>query len=388
MKIVLYTNILTPYRKYTYDLIYQSCREMGDDFHVLVMANTEGNRTWTYDNLKAPYTELLGGFTLGKGETYIHFNKKLINKLRELKPDIVVCAGSYLCPGVWLVAGYKKRLHYKCLFWSESHLNEQKGTAGLKATVRESIRQLVYKRYDGFWYAGKLSREFIEKYAKNDAEYFFFPNLIEEDKYKSAGEMTATERLNNRRELGIDDEKTIFFCPARLSPVKGILEFMDLFDMADNKEKAVVLIAGTGDLKDEIERKAVEKNLNVRLLGYKNQDEVIGLYGMADVFLMPSLSDPNPLTCIEALWAGLPLFISNHCGNYPEVVSEGRNGYVFSYAKPDEATKKLELVIESSTEWRTRAGEVSRMRAEKCYCSGKTVKELLNLLHEKLIKRG
>ncbi len=387
MKMILYTNILTPYRKYTYDLMYQSCRERGDDFHVLVMAPTEGNRSWTYDDMKAPYTVLLKGFTFSKGETYIHFNRNLKKMLRDLHPDIVVCAGSYLCPGVWQMAAYRTIFHYKCLFWSESHLNEQKGTVGLKAAIRENIRKVIYRRYDGFWYAGRLSKEFVEKYAKSDAEYFFLPNLIEESKYKRASEMSADEKTCIRRKLGIEEKKTVFFCPARLSPVKGILEFLDLLNMASNKQNAVILIAGTGDLKNEIERRAGGKKLNVQLLGYKNQAEVIELYAVADVFLMPSLSDPNPLTCIEALWAGLPLYISNHCGNYPEVIEEGENGYVFSYEKQNEAINKLEMLIDSSAEWRAHAAEVSRMKAEKGYHSESTVNSMIDLLHEIVTKR-
>lgn len=51
---------------------------------------------------------------------------------------------------------------------------------------------------------------------------------------------------------------------------------------------------------------------------------MIELYSISDVFVLPSISDANPLTCIEALWTELPLFISENCGNYPEVIEQGK----------------------------------------------------------------
>lgn len=345
MKIVLYTNILTPYRKYFYDLFYECCSESGHDFNVLVMAATENNRTWKYADLESSYTTLLDSRTISKGETYIHFNSNLMGKIRILQPDVVVVAGSYLCPGAWEIARNKKKDGYKCLFWSESHLYEQKGNSNIKNAVREIVRKKFYQRYDGFWYAGELSKEFIKKYASSDAKYCFVPNLIDENVYQNSYYMPKSQKYDIRQSLQIENNKKILFCPARLSPVKGILEFLDILEKLDQKQNIVFLIAGDGELKGQIENKAKNKRLDVRLIGNKSQEEMVKLYGIADIFVLPSLSDPNPLTCIEALWAGLPLFISEHCGNYPEVIDSGNNGFVFSYKNIDTAAELLEKLL-------------------------------------------
>ena len=112
MNIVIYTNILTPYRKYFYDLFYECCSEIGHEFNVLVMAETEDNRTWKYTDLESSYTTLLDSRTISKGETYIHINSNLMERIRLLQPDIVVVAGSYLCPGAWEIARNKKKYGY------------------------------------------------------------------------------------------------------------------------------------------------------------------------------------------------------------------------------------------------------------------------------------
>ncbi len=380
MHFVIYTNILTPYRKYFYDLLYKTCMELGNQFHVLVMAETEPDRPWKYEALKGDYTILLKNKMISKGGTYIHINSDLMSTLKELKPNVVVCAGSYLCPGVWKIARSKDRLNCKVIYWSESHLNEIKKSSAAKRFVREFLRNRVYKLFDGFWYAGKLSREFEEKYAAPDATYHFLPNLIEEAKYSV--DASLEERRILRQKFKVPEDKTMFICPARLIPVKGILEFLDLLKECPSKEKAAVMIAGSGELKTAIEHKAAENGLDVRLVGQKTQDEIIELYIAADVFLLPSLSDPNPLTCVEALWAKKPLLISEHCGNYPETVRPGENGYVFSYSDKEAAVKYIELMINADASWKNKAGCVSGEIAQDIYASVGVTKRIVEEMEQ------
>lgn len=373
MKFLIYTNILTPYRRYFYDLFYQECLKNGDSFRVLVMAKTELGRSWVYTELCSEYTTLLDGCTFDKGEVHIHYNSDLVKQLQLFKPDIVVCAGSYLCPGTWTVTRLKRQLKYVCAYWSESHLNEERNYDSLKLKVREYLRNKFYKKYDAFWFSGALSKEFILKYARPNAELFFLPNLIEEKKYSAAQKNGGNEL---RSVYNITSLKTIFFCPARLVPVKGICEFLDLIAASKYKENVTIVIAGNGPLKDTINKKAIDYSIDVRLIGEKKQSEIIDLYSIADVFLLPSLSDANPLTCVEALWTGLPLFISNHCGNYPEVVKQGQNGYVFSYEDSSKAIEMFDSLIECSPDWKERAQKVSIDIANDLYSSESVVKRL------------
>ena len=67
------------------------------------------------------------------------------------------------------------------------------------------------KKYDGFWYAGELSREFITKYAIRDAKYCFVPNLIDESIYKNSYHMPKAQKQNIRQLLQIENNKKILF---------------------------------------------------------------------------------------------------------------------------------------------------------------------------------
>ena len=193
------------------------------------------------------------------------------------------------------------------------------------------------------------------------------PNLIDNTLYETVSKVSEEERYEIKQSLQITNDKIVFICPARLTFVKGIHTFMDLLYKASNKKKCTILIPGDGDMENSLKEKAKKLTLDCRFLGYKVQSEMINLYKAADIFLMPSLSDPNPLTCIEALWCGLPLLVSTHVGNYPEVIKPGLNGFVFDYNKPDEAIQKIETIIAKPKEWRDSAKKISKEIAENTY---------------------
>lgn len=379
MKVVLLTNILSPYRKVFYDRLYRTFQEHGAEFKVLVMAETEPDRAWHYSEYQGEYSELLLSRTLAAGHIFLHFNKNLKKRLKEIKPDILVASGSYISPSVLRAIRLRRKLKYRLLFWSESHRNEARSYNRLVLWLRERIRRSVYSRFDGFWYAGAKSLELIQTYAvssQSSRNLYYIPNLVDHNFYRRASETEKAEKQRLRGDCGITGDSFIFVLPARLTEVKGIVPFIRLLDQSEYKAVTTVLILGEGELKEEIASITEQLKLDVRLLGYREQEDILSFYSIADGFLLPSLSDPNPLSCIEALWAGLPLFVSDHVGNYPETVEQGRNGYVFRYEEPEEAVRMLDRLISSDEAWRQEAKEVSLRLAGQHYEPEEAVKSL------------
>ena len=388
MRFVVYNNILTPYRVQFFDAMDKALRKRGDSFHVLLMAETEPNRNWYYEDLKRDYTTLLRHKSITISGAFIHWNPDLKRVLQELRPDVIICAGSYLCPGNWDILRWRREFGYRAFFWSESHDSEARDYRKWKLRLREQIRKQVYSRFDGFWYAGALSRQMIEKYARKDALYDYMPNLVDEALYQRAYDRSPEQVEKTKRQLGLDPGKKVFLCPARLSPVKGIDRFFSLLESCDEKSSMTILIAGDGELQSRLEAQAHEIGLDARFLGFQNQEQMVELYSVSDCFLLPSLSDPNPLSCIEALWAGLPLFISRHCGNYPEVVVPGENGYVFDYADPKGAIAELKALLEKDADWIRKAGALSHRIAASNYRTEAVVERTIQYFHDLMAEEG
>jgi len=372
--------ILTPYRLYFFDLLYQECKARGINFKVLVTAEKQpDNNVWTYDSLKTEYTYLFKGKVLTISNIFIHINIGLANFLKKNKPDVIVSGGTYLYPALWTILRYKKKLNYKVFYWSESHLYESRTYGSIKLYVREWIRNIIFKKFDGFWYAGKFSLELINRYALPNAKKIFVPNLINNKLYNSIISRTDKEKDTIREKYHIQNNKIVLVCPARLTWVKGHLDFLRIFVKSKVSNKFVILLVGSGDLESEIAKFISQNNqMDIKLLGYKSQQDMLDIYSISNFLLLPSLSDPNPLTCIEALWCGLPLLISNHVGNYPEVIKQGENGYVFDYSNENELLEIIEQISNKDTEWYANATHISLSIAKEIYDSTIATKKILD----------
>ncbi len=373
MNIVLVTNAMTPYRKFFYDKVAAYCKSKGIGFSVLTMTEQEFGYNWNYSEVDAPYNTLLKGYHF-KRPVVSHANPGVGKALKALSPDIILLGGSYTNITSWLVLKYAKKHNVPVYFWSESHLNEARKFGSLQKKIRNAVKHRFYGQCDGFFYAGEMSLNFIKDANPAAARLHLCPNLIDNQKYAAAGNISKSEL---RKKWGVEESKKVALLPARLHWVKGIHLFVDLLAKAKAGKDVTVLVPGTGIHEKEIRESIARSGMDVRLLGYQQQKEMLELYSVADLFFLPSLSDPNPLSCIEALWAGLPLLVSDHVGNYPEVIEEGENGYVFSYEKPGEAVAKIDRIITASPEWMHKASEKSRKIAEDRFNPDKVVARLI-----------
>ena len=86
---------------------------------------------------------------------------------------------------------------------------------------------------------------------------------------------------------------------------------IDIFNEIYKQNKdTILLLAGEGPLKEEIENKVKELGLekNVMFLGQRN--DANELYQAMDAFVLPSLYEGLPVVGVEAQAAGLPCFFS------------------------------------------------------------------------------
>jgi len=144
--------------------------------------------------------------------------------------------------------------------------------------------------------------------------------------------------------------------------------------------KVKVLIAGDGPdrpaISDWIQTHAPA---NVRLLGQRSQEDMIKLLAISDALILPSLKDHNPLSAIEGLWAGLPILISNGCGNWPEVVASG-NGWVVDPRSRKSLREGARALLQSSRTELERMGTLSRGTAEREFSTPLVVRKFADAL--------
>jgi len=76
------------------------------------------------------------------------------------------------------------------------------------------------------------------------------------------------------------------------------------------------IISGSGDMEHQIVRLALDVGISDKVVfaGFVRGDELLKLYRAADLYVMPSVSEPFGLTALEALANGTPILVSRQSG--------------------------------------------------------------------------
>jgi colanic acid/amylovoran biosynthesis glycosyltransferase len=119
------------------------------------------------------------------------------------------------------------------------------------------------------------------------------------------------------------------------------------------------LIAGDGPLRDELT--ALTRKLNIEkqvcFLGPLQQNEISALYQQAHIFLLPSVTAADgdqegiPVVLMEAQACGLPVVATLHSG-IPELVADGKSGFLVPERDADRVTEALEHLIKNPHLWK------------------------------------
>jgi len=113
-----------------------------------------------------------------------------------------------------------------------------------------------------------------------------------------------------------DNDKIVLFL-GRITLQKGPDYFVYAAKKILEKEKNVkFIIAGSGDMEHFVIEKAAELGIADRVLfaGFLGENDVDRAYKMADVYVMPSVSEPFGITALEAMKNKTPVIVSNQSG--------------------------------------------------------------------------
>lgn len=135
-----------------------------------------------------------------------------------------------------------------------------------------------------------------------------------------------------------------FLYVGRLTKVKNLEYLICKFN---NHPELTLTIIGFGELEEHLKYIAKE---NIIFLGAINNNELSYHYQKADVFILPSISEPWGLVVEEALNNGTPIMVSDKVGCSEEIINQN-NGVIFSLEQDDfeeQLTKILDVEIYNS----------------------------------------
>lgn len=79
-------------------------------------------------------------------------------------------------------------------------------------------------------------------------------------------------------------------------------------------------------------------------LGQKSHQEVVSILHDSDILLCPSLDDPMPIVCTEAMMLQKVIIVSDHTGT-ASFIRNGENGFIISAGSPQAIASAIETAI-------------------------------------------
>jgi glycosyltransferase involved in cell wall biosynthesis len=294
----------------------------------------------------------------------ISFSPKLAAELVALmgreKPDLVHTHGS-------LSGRIAARLRRIPVVYTKHGLVRMSGQTGLPPTgplarfVNKNAAKLLADRVIA---VSEAVRKELEESGIPPSMITVIPNGIELRLYKPGARKSSEQQPAGPDKAGICSPIIGTLC--RLSPEKGLDTLIDAAKLVITScPSARFVIAGTGILEKELQKKILDLRLEpyVRMIGFV--DDVPGFLGGLDVFVLPSNSEAIGLAVIEAMASGLPV-VATRVGGVPEAVIDGITGLLVPPGQPKALAQAISRLI-VDPDLAESMGAAGRKRAETMF---------------------
>jgi glycosyltransferase involved in cell wall biosynthesis len=262
--------------------------------------------------------------------------------------------------------GLAKSLGLRVLLSDEAHL---------RSRVRSSLDQLkadavfAYLRrcVDGFLAIGSANRDYYLHHGARDDRIFLMPYAVDNSWFASRGpHARAQAKAALLSVLGIGESRAVVLFASKLIRRKRCADLVHAFSRLDRetiRPRPLLIVIGDGEERLGLEAAVGGLDLqdDVKFLGFRNQSELPALYHAADVFVLPSDSEPWGLVVNEAMSAGCPVIAAKEVGATRDLIVEGVNGYAFPAGDVVALTQKLATAL-SAPVWLAAASAASRSR--------------------------
>lgn len=301
--------------------------------------------------------EYLPGFQLGR----IRIVPTLPLKL--LLSDFDVCVkclnGRFALPVTYLVTRLRRR---PFVLWTEVWQRLQTPFHRFAFP----LTRYIYRHADAIVVCGTHVKRYLISEGV-PAERIFIGNYAVDN--ESFSSLVPDEDKNMlRRQLGVEPETKIVLYLGRLTVDKGLAYLIEAFASLARND-AVLVLAGDGDAKAELEKLVEHRGIRgrVRFPGYVSQKDTLRYYAVSWVYVLPSITtarfkEPWGVVVNEAFNQGVPVIATDAVGAAAGgLVEDEVNGFIVPERNNEALAGALARLLDDS-ELRRR---MSRNASEK-----------------------
>ncbi len=157
---------------------------------------------------------------------------------------------------------------------------------------------------------------------------------------------------------------------------KGFYYLQETLDILSLNSKNIHVLT-FGQLENELSS-SVKCTSFGRISGIEELNEI---YNLADIFVLPSIQDNLPNTCMEALSCGVPV-VAFDCGGVNDMIDHLENGYLAANRQPNDLAKGINYFMDGQK--RLLASINSRNKVVRDYSESKIVSDHIEVYGEML----
>lgn len=193
------------------------------------------------------------------------------------------------------------------------------------------------------------------------AEIEVIPNFLDCERHQRVVDDGLIERYR-----GSDPSTRLVIHVSNFRPVKRAEVVIELFRRIRERMPARLLLVGDGPDLPGACRRARELGLAADVEALGEQELVVPLLSMADLFLLPSAEESFGVAALESMACGTPV-VASRVGGLPEVMVDGESGML---CEVDDfagmAAKSIRLLTDPALRQRIARGGIERVRERFC----------------------
>lgn len=210
-------------------------------------------------------------------------------------------------------------------------------TRPLRTAARRALERAVYHRADiAITLTGAFRQLLVERYGVLPWKIRVLRPGVDLDRFSPGDRDVARARLH------LPADAWLAVCVRRLVPRMGIEVLLEAWESAKPQlpAGAQLLIAGDGPLAEDLAER-IEGRPSVRLLGRIGDEELVELYRVANLNIVPTLSfEGFGLVVTEAAACGTPSIVTD-AGGLPEAVAGLDPSLVVAAGDPHALSERL-----------------------------------------------
>lgn len=213
--------------------------------------------------------------------------------------------------------------------------------------IKKFIKSIVIKNANYIMGNGTVSKRYFNEVFGYPLDRIYNQYLtVDSDKINRLYIDKEKYRNEYREKLGINKEEKVLIYSGRLIDIKNVDSVIKA--LAKLKRNDITfLITGGGELEEELKNLSNELGVRTIITGFiSDQDELFKHYFVGDALILPSsVYEVWGLVVNEAMFAGLPVLVSDICGCSLDIVQNDINGYIINPKNLEDISSKIEDML-------------------------------------------